>query len=436
MSDAKPTFRESLRVWLLVGLNSFGGPAGQIAVLHREVVERRKWIAEGRFLHALDLCMLLPGPEAQQLAVYSGWLLHGLRGGLAAGILFVAPGALAMLALCLFYVGARDIAWFQALFLGVKAAVVAIVAAAVIRIAKRALRTRAAWILAAAAFAATAIYHVPFPIVVAVAIPLGALLERALPGSLRPLDTSDPVSTDAANPTLRRSLRTAVVGLAIWLGPVAVVVALDPGGGIQAELARFFTGASVITFGGAYAALAYTTEHAAGAQAWIAPSEMADGLGLAESTPGPLILVLQFVAFVGAHHRPGELAPIAAGILASAVMLWATFAPCFLWIFLFAPWMERARASRALSAAFAAVTAAAVGVILDLALWFAIHVLFADVRVVGFAGGRIEAPSWSSIDLVAATIAALAAALLTFLRWPLLAVLLVCAVAGFAARSA
>lgn len=435
VAGAKPTFREALRVWLHVGLNSFGGPAGQIAVLHRELVERRRWLSEERFLHALDLCMLLPGPEAQQLAVYSGWLLHGVRGGLAAGLLFVAPGALAMLALCLVYVEARDLSWFQALFVGVKAAVVALVAGAMWHIARRALKTPAACILAALAFVATWVFHLAFPIVVAFAVAIGFLLERARPGSLRPRQPTEPVETDAPAPSLARSLRTLSTGLAIWLVPVGAVVVLDPGGGVQGAMARFFTGASMVTFGGAYAALAYTAEHAASAQGWLSAREMADGLGLAESTPGPLILVLQFVAFVGAHHHPGQLAPTAAGIAASFVMLWATFAPCFLWIFLCAPWMERARASRSLSAALAAVTAAAVGVILDLALWFATHVLFAHVHAVEVGGGRVDAPEWSTFQPAAIVTAVLAAFLLFHRRWPLLAVLATCAAAGLAARA-
>jgi len=435
VSSARPTFREALRVWLGVGLNSFGGPAGQIAVLHRETVERRKWIDEARFLHALDLCMLLPGPEAQQLAVYSGWILHGVRGGLAAGILFVLPGALAMLALCFLYVEARDLGWFQAVFLGVKCAVVALVAGAVWRVAARSLKTATAWCVATAAFGATFVLGIAFPFVVGAAIALGIVIERLRPGSLRPHETPEPIAAELERPSIARSLRTAIVGLALWLAPVSIFVALDPGGGVQAAMARFFTGASVVTFGGAYAALSYTAEHASAAGGWLSPGEMADGLGLAESTPGPLILVLQFVAFVGAYHHPGQLAPVVSALLASAVMLWTTFAPCFLWIFLFAPWMEHARANRRIAAALAAVTAAVVGVILDLAVWFAIHVLFREVRALELPGVRVEAPVWSSIDAWALLLTALAAFLLFTRRWPLLAVLATCAIAGVVGRA-
>lgn len=430
-----PTFREALRVWLHVGVNSFGGPAGQIAVLHREIVERRKWITEARFLHALDLCMLLPGPEAQQLAVYSGWLLHGVRGGLAAGLLFVAPGAVVMLGLSFLYVEAAELDWFQALFFGIKAGVVALVVIAACRIAARALTTPLSRALAAAAFLATWFFGVPFPIVISSALALGFLVERVAPGALRAHATTDPVLFEGPAPSIRRSARTALLGLTIWLAPVALVVALDPGGGIQAEAARFFTGASVLTFGGAYAALSYTAEHAVELHGWLTPGEMADGLGFAESTPGPLILVLQFVAFVGAHHEPGRFAPSIAGMFATAVMLWTTFAPCFLWIFLFAPWMERARASRMLTGALAAATAVVVGVVVDLVVWFATHVLFREARVVDVVGFRLELPRPTSVDWAAVAIAALAYWLLARRRWPLLAVLATCAALGFAART-
>ncbi len=435
MPPSGPTFREALRVWLHVGLNSFGGPAGQIAVLHREIVERRQWIAEARFLHALDLCMLLPGPEAQQLAVYSGWLLHGIRGGLTAGLLFVAPGAVVMLGLCFLYVEAADLDWFQALFFGIKAGVVALIVIAVGRIAARALTTLLSRVLAAAAFLATWFFGVPFPIVISSALALGFVVERVAPGSLRAHETTDPVLLEGPAPSIRRSVRTAALGLAIWLAPVALVVALDPGGGIQAAAARFFTGASVLTFGGAYAALSYTAEHAVDFHGWLTPGEMADGLGFAESTPGPLILVLQFVAFVGGHHHPGSFAPWIAGVLATAVMLWTTFAPCFLWIFLFAPWMERARASRMLTGALAAATAVVVGVVVDLAAWFATHVLFREARVVDVVGFQIELPAPASVDFAGVAVAAVAYLLLARLRWPLLAVLAICAALGFVART-
>lgn len=435
MPPAAPTFREAARVWLHVGIHSFGGPAGQIAVLHREVVERRKWLSESRFLHALDLCMLLPGPEAQQLAVYSGWLLHGTRGGLVAGILFVVPGALVMLGLCWLYVAVGDVAWFQGLFFGVKAAVVALVAIAVRRIAARTLTTLGAKLLACAAFVATWFLGVPFPVVVSTALVLGLVLERVAPGCLRSRQPAESLGVGASPPSVRRFVRTVLLGLTIWLAPIALVVAFDPGAGIQAEAARFFTGASVLTFGGAYAALAYTAEHAVGVHGWLSPGEMADGLGLAESTPGPLILVLQFVAFVAAHHHPGELAPSVAAHLAMVVMLWTTFAPCFLWIFAFAPWMERARSNGRWSAALAAATAVMVGVIVDLFVWFATHVWFRESSRVDVAGFQIELPSMASLDPAALATTLVAFALLARSKWPLLAVLATCAALGFAART-
>ncbi len=425
-------FRAALRCWLFVGLNSFGGPAGQIAVLHREVVERRRWITNDRFLHALDLCMLLPGPEAQQLSVYVGWILHGVRGGLAAGLLFVLPGALAMLALSILYVQARGLGWFEALFLGVKAAVLIVIAEAVWRIGRRALRSRAAWILAAAAFGALFFFRAPFPAVIVGAIALGLAAERLVPGCLSGRRSSEP-SVPSMRPSLARSARTLALGLVLWLAPLWLLAQREASD-VLGAMGAFFAQAAVLTFGGAYAALAYTAEQAVHAHAWLSAAEMADGLGLAESTPGPLILVLQFVGFVGAHNHPGDLGPLLAGTLGSLTMLWATFVPCFLWIFLLAPWMERVRGSRVLSGALAAVTAAVVGVVLDLAAWFALHLLFSERAALHLGPATIPAPEWSSLRAPVAGLAALAAGLLVWRRWNLLAVLAITAAAGLALR--
>ena len=381
-----PTFREALRVWAYVGCNSFGGPAGQIAVMHRVLVEEKKWIGEERFLHALNYCMLLPGPEAMQLSVYVGWLLHGALGGLAAGILFVVPGCLAMFALSAVYAAFGRVPLVQAAFAGIQPAVLAIVLEAVLRIGKRALASRARIAIAAGAFLALYLFSVPFPIVILLAAAAGITVGAA--PAVERVDAREIESTRGQR-TLARSSRVLAVGLLVWFCPIAILGRIFGGESVFVREGLFFSRAAVVTFGGAYAVLSYVAQQAVDVYRWLEPSQMMDGLGLAETTPGPLILVTQFVGFQGAHRHPGELSPMIAGFLGGAVTVWVTFVPCFLWIFLGAPWIEATRGIRALSSALSGITAAVVGVILNLALWFATHALFS--RVIDLRGGWIRA---------------------------------------------
>jgi chromate transporter len=420
-------FREALRVWTRVALQSFGGPAGQIAVMHRILVEEKRWVSESRFLHALNYCMLLPGPEAQQLAIYIGWLLNRAPGGLAAGILFVLPGFLSILALSILYVGFRATTFVSALFFGLKPAVMAVVVEAVFRIGKRALRTRVLVGIAIAAFVAIFFLEVPFPAIVAAAGLVGWLGGRLLPEHFPvaqqqgPQETEDPAVADAqasrVRPSLGRSLRVLAVGLTLWLVPLLVLLAVFGRGHVLVEEGIFFSKAAVVTFGGAYAVLAYVGQQAVETYGWLRPGEMLDGLGMAETTPGPLIMVLQFIGFLGAHRLPGGLDPLLAGILGSIVTTWSTFAPCFLWIFLGAPYIESLRGNRSLSTALTSITAAVVGVIFNLAVWFSLHTLFGEVREVHRLGLRLLVPSWSTLDPGSLVIAT--GAFLALFRWKL-----------------
>ncbi len=419
-ASARPSvsFGAALRVWARIGLLGFGGPAGQIALMHRMLVEERRWISERRFLHALNYCMLLPGPEAQQLATYVGWLLHGWRGGLAAGVLFVLPGFAAILGLSLVYAAWQEVALVEALFFGLKPVVVALVFDAVLRIGKRALGNGAMIAIAALAFAAIFFFAVPFPLIVLAAALIGFLGQHFAPRrfELRSAHAARQVAEEPAAliadgeqggpaPSAGRTLRTALVGLALWWLPLgALALALGPRH-VQVELGLFFSQAAVVTFGGAYAVLAYVAQQAVEVYGWLQPGEMLDGLGMAESTPGPLIQVVQFVGFMAAFREPGALHPLLAGVLGSLVVTWVTFAPCFLWIFLGAPWIEALRGNRWLSSALAAITAAVVGVILNLALWFALHVLFAALEVQRHYGLRVWVPELRSFDFGAAAIA-------------------------------
>lgn len=382
------------RVWARIGLLSFGGPAGQIALMHRELVEQRGWIDEARFLHALNFCMLLPGPEAMQLATYIGWMRGGWRGGLIAGGLFVLPGIVAIMALSWVYVLAGDVGWIAGLFFGLKAAVIAIVAQALVRIAKKALKGRLALAIAAGAFVALFAFGVPFPVVVLAAAALGGLVTRGEEG---------PVAAKAP-PTLR----VALVWLALWLVPVAVLVLSLGQEHVLARVAVFFSQMAVLTFGGAYAVLAWVAQSAVQDFGWLSAAQMLDGLAMAETTPGPLIMTLQFVGFMAGFANPGELPPLLMATLAGLLTTWVTFAPCFLWIFALAPQAERLRANPRLAGALAAVTAAVVGVIANLGLWFAIQALFGQTRTLA----AMELPVWSSLNpaLTLLTLAALAAA--------------------------
>ncbi|MBZ9716608.1 chromate efflux transporter [Mesorhizobium sp. AD1-1] len=439
---AAPTFTEAVKVWAKIGLLSFGGPAGQIALMHKELVEERRWIGERRFLHALNYCMLLPGPEAQQLAIYIGWLLHRTAGGLVAGILFVLPGALVMLALSSLYVIYGDVPLVAALFFGVKAAVLAIVVEAVVRISRRALKNRVMVSIAVAAFIAIYALNVPFPLIVLLAGLTGWLGDRIAPalfsGSAHGKD--DVADFKGAvdlmfergelahvKPTRWHAPRTVAIWLPLWLGPVLLIWWFTGSASVWAEIGRFFSLMAVVTFGGAYAVLAYVAQAAVQSFGWLAPGEMVDGLGLAETTPGPLILVLQFVGFIAAFRYSGSLDPLVAGSLGALLTLWVTFTPCFFWIFLGAPYIEALRGNKALSAALGAITAAVVGVIMNLALWFALHVIFREVRATGLG---MNVPVLSSIDWRAALLSVAAMVAILKLKVGMLPTLALSALAG------
>ena len=423
-----PKFTELVRVSARIGCLSFGGPAGQIALMHREIVEERGWIGEEQFLQALNLCHLLPGPEAQQLAVWIGWKLHGIKGGLAAGILFVVPGALVMLALSMIYAAAGQLTWFNALFLGIKAAVLAIVLQALLRVAGRALNTPVKRGIALAAFIALFALALPFPLVVLGAGLFGALIAAWWPEWLA-LKPSGPMPQFAPRPW-RASLGAVLVGGALWAAPMlAIWLTLGPDH-VLWQIGAFFSKLAVVTFGGAYAVLAYMAQQAVQGFGWLTPGEMADGLGLAETTPGPLIMVTQFVGYLAALRAPAPFTPLVAGLLGAGLTTWVTFVPCFVWIFALAPWMERLEHAKRLKGALAAVTAAVVGVIANLALWFALHVLFRAAKAVQLGGWRLNLPDPASLDWRAALLAILAAVLIFRAKWSVIKVLGVAALGG------
>jgi chromate transporter len=427
----RPSFGEVVRVFLRIGLLSFGGPAGQIALMHRELVEERRWISEEQYLHALNFCHLLPGPEAQQLATWVGWKLHGMRGGLAAGLLFVVPGALVILALSILYAVAARLDWFAALFLGIKAAVLAIVVQALIRIAGRTLNTPFKNALAVLAFVALFCFALPFPLVVLAAGASGMVVASGKPQWLG-IKTSG-VTTPPPGPLpLMQSLRSIVAWGLIWAAPLVLILVTLGRGHVLWEIASFFSRLAVVTFGGAYAVLAYMAQEAVQGHGWLSAGEMADGLGLAETTPGPLIMVTQFVGYLAAYRAPDPFGPVLAGVLGAAVTTWVTFAPCFLWIFTFAPWLERMENARWLKGGLAALTAAVVGVIANLSVWFFIHVIFASVDEVQAGVLRLSVPVWSSLDWRAALVAGVSALLLFRLRWNVIQVLCVAGLGALA----
>jgi chromate transporter len=441
-APAAVPFRAAVRVWFGISLQTFGGPAGQIAVMQRTLVDEHRWIGQRRFLHALNYCMLLPGPEAQQLATYVGWLLHGTRGGLVAGGLFVLPGLLALLALSAVYVAFGETPAVLALLSGLAAAVLAIVAQAVQRVARRALNRRALTGIAVTAFLALALFGVPFPVVVALAGLTGWALGRWRPAALPEEEAAGddgppPVVPDdvlhSELPTGRRTLRVLLVSLVAWGVPVAAVAVLAGTGSVLTQQGLFFSGAAVVTFGGAYAVLAYVAQQAVEVHGWLGPREMVRGLALAETTPGPLIMVVQFVAFLGAYRDPGALDPWAAAVLASLLVVWVTFVPSFLFVLLGAPYMERLRGNRSLSAALTGITAAVVGVIANLGVYFAVHTLFSATVAVDRGPLHLELPDPTTLRPVPLAIAAVAAVLLFRLRWPVLRTLGVCALLGLAA---
>jgi chromate transporter len=440
------SFREALIVWLRVAVLSFGGPAGQIAVMHRIIVEEKKWISEGRFLHALNYCMLLPGPEAQQLATYIGWLLHRTAGGLMAGGLFILPGIIAIMALSYVYAAYGNVSFVEALFFGLKAAVLAVVIEAVVRVGKRALRNRVMISIAAIAFIAIFFFAVPFPIIIIAAGIIGyagARLGRPEFAAVGHDGGKDAAVIDSmlgeaipdhVKPNAARTLRVSAIWLALWLIPVAaLLIGLGPNN-VFSQIAIFFSKMALVTFGGAYAVLAYVAQQAADYYHWVQPREMLDGLGMAETTPGPLIMVVQFVGFMAAFRDAGALPPMLAATLGGLLATWVTFTPCFLWIFAGAPYIETMRGNKALAGALSAITAAVVGVILNLSIWFALHTLFrqtVEVRSFGFA---FDAPVFSSVDVPALILAIAAATAIFRFKLGMLTVLAASCIAGVLLR--
>ena len=429
ISNATPIpLRMAVAVWLRIGLLSFGGPAGQIALMHKELVERRRWVDEARFLHALNYCMLLPGPEAQQLAVYLGWLMHRTLGGVVAGVLFIAPGLLSMMMLCALYATAGAVAWLQLVYLGVRAAVVVLVLEALHRMALRACKTRLHRGIAILAAVATAGLAVPFPVVVALALLVGVIAARRARADATPPVLADDRETVIAGmalrgelahtqPSLGRALRVLSAGVALWFAPLLAIGWLDGTDSMLWHQGWFFCQAAVLTFGGAYAVLSYVAQYAVVDHQWLRPREMLDGIAMAESTPGPLILVVQFVAFMAAYRygasSPGAMAsmtPMVGGILSALLVIWVTFVPSFMWIFLGGPYVESLRKKPAVNAALGCVSAAVVGVIGKLALWFALHTCFTDATIWHRWPLQIDVPSgqvvWPSLGMIAIVVVA------------------------------
>jgi chromate transporter len=425
-----PTFGEAFRFWLKLGFISFGGPAGQIAIMQQELVERKKWIGQDRFLHALNFCMLLPGPEAQQLAIYCGWLLHRTWGGIAAGALFVLPSALILWGLSVLYVSYGHVPAIAAVFYGLKPAVVAIVFAAVLRIGKKALKTGAMWGVAAAAFGLIFVLNAPFPLIVAGALAAGWIGGRYAPawfpgggghgGPQTPGERAvidDAAESAVVKPSWGRAVRVTATGVALWAAPVVAAGAWQGWHSIWVHQGVFFSKAAMVTFGGAYAVLPYVAQQAVETHAWLTAPQMLDGLAFAETTPGPLIMVLQFVGFMGGWNQPGALSPLAAATLGAAITTWVTFVPCFLWIFLGAPHVERLRGNRLLGAALGAVTAAVVGVILNLGAWLGLHVMAPD-------------GTWAGVDWIAVALGAAAFAAMHRFKVNIIAVIVASGAAG------
>ena len=435
---------DAVRVWLRVAALSFGGPAGQIAVMHRILVEEKKWIGESRFLHALNYCMLLPGPEAQQLATYIGWLMHRTLGGIMAGGLFVLPGAISIMALSYVYAGWGQVPLITAIFFGLKAAVLAIVLDAVVRVGRRALRNGAMRAIAIMAFIAIFFFSVSFPLIILAAGLLGFIAGRAKRGTFlgggahvrvaRTVEDADSLLGEQlpahARPTVASALRVSAVWLLLWLAPVAAIVGTLGLEHVYGQIALFFSKMAMVTFGGAYAVLAYVAQQAVQTYGWLSPGEILDGLGMAETTPGPLIMVTQFVGFMAAYRDAGSLHPMLAATLGGLLTTWVTFIPCFLWIFLGAPYIEALRGNVALTGALSAITAAVVGVILNLALWFALHTWFGDSTPVHTGGLSFDAPVVGSVQPWAVVLS-IAAMIATFrFKAGTLATLAACSLAG------
>ncbi len=442
-SVAPPTFAEALRFWFKLGLINFGGPAGQIAIMHEELVERKRWIGHARFMHALNYCMLLPGPEAMQLATYIGWLLHGIAGGLVAGTLFILPGAALIYALSVVYALYGEVRWVSGIFYGLGPAVIALVVAAVIRIARKGLNHAALYAVAAGAFVAIFFFSIPFPAIIATAVLIGLIGARFRPAWFRPTGHGTPEKETAAaiddrtflashtQASWKRAMGLTAVHLALWAAPIVALGLLRGWNDLFVRISVFFSIAALVTFGGAYAVLGYVAQAGVTRFEWLGAHDMTVGLGLAESTPGPLILVVQFVGFLaGFNHAPAGMSPLAAATLGASLALWVTFVPCFLWILVGAPFVERLRGHRALDAALTTVTAAVVGVILNLAIWLALRVLFGRVRVDHHGLLTLNVPDVRSLDIVALMLALTGFAVLVRFKRSMIAVILASAGLG------
>ncbi len=408
--------RDDLRAWTTVAINSFGGPAGQIAAMHDEIVERRQWVSESSFLHALNYCMLLPGPEAQQLATYLGWLRKGVRGGLLAGGLFVLPGFVSILILSVLYARWGDVGWVEGLFAGIGPAVIAVVAHAVVRLSGRTIKNGTMVLVAILAFVGIFFYQLPFPLIVLTAGLLGLAGARVRPEVFITISGhAVETHTDGRPPSTGRTLLKLGFGLALWFGPVAVVALVTGTGSVWTDVGVFFSQAAVVTFGGAYSVLAYLAQQAVEVFGWLRPGEMLDGLGMAETTPGPLIQVVQFVGFFATYRNPGSISPLVAGVLGAVLTTWVTFVPSFLWILVGAPYVERLKQQRALSGALSTITAAIVGVVLNLGVWFGMFTLFETVDERSWLGARLLVPAWDGVNWFGLMIA-FASAYLLFRR--------------------
>ena len=439
-NPALPSFSEAFQVWVKIALYSFGGPAGQIAVMHKFVVEEKKWLGENRFLHALNYCMLLPGPEAQQLVTYIGWLLHGTRGGIVAGTLFVLPGFIAILLLSLLYALWKEVTFVEGLFYGIKPAVLAIVIGAVIKIGKKALKNEVMIGIAVLAFVAIYFFKVGFPIIVLTAGFIGFLGGKIWENKFLVIKGhADKKEGEAGSadhivqfqkPTILRTVRTAFFWLVLWLAPILLVTLLFGTEHIFTKQGIFFSQSALVTFGGAYSVLAYISQKAVETYGWLHPGEMLDGLGMAETTPGPLIQVVQFVGFMGAFRHAAPFDPVVAGILASLLVTWVTFLPSFLFIFTGAPYIEYLRGNKSLTTALSAITAAVVGVILNLGVWFSLQTMFGQVGALKWGPLHLPLPVWNTFDVGSIFITLVAVFLFFKLKWNMLKMLATCALIG------
>ena len=442
-----PTLFDAFKVWLKISLLSFGGPAGQISIMHKFLVEQKQWISDKRFLHALNYCMLLPGPEAQQLATYIGWLLHRTFGGLIAGLLFIIPGVIIILILSILYAEFQELKLINALFFGLKAAVLAVVIEAIIKIGKRALKSKAMYAIAFGTFVGIFFLSIPFPILIIIAAIIGVIGEiikrksdfnvNNISVQIVPDKNTAIIDKKLNNKVLahtessfRQSVKVAIIWLIIWLGPIFVMILALGTTNVFVQEGLFFSKIAVVTFGGAYAVLAYVAQQAVYNYQWLSPGEMLNGLGMAETTPGPLIMIVQFVGFMGAYRNPGQLDPITAGILGSMITTWVTFAPCFLWIFLGGPYIEKLRNNKLLASALSAITAAVVGVILNLAVWFSFHVIFKTVNEVFIGFIHVWVPVWGTIEYASLAIAVGALISSLLLKIGMIPTLLISAVIG------